>query len=30
MNLPPREIIKTLILLLVLALLVVFVPGGEW
>ena len=29
MNLP-REIIKTLILLLVLALLVVFVPGGEW
>lgn len=29
MNLP-REIIKTLILLLVLALLVVFVPGGVW
>lgn|GEM_PF-2019217 len=29
MNLP-REIIKTLILLLVLALLVVFVPGGAW
>jgi hypothetical protein len=26
----PREIIKTLILLIVLALLVVFVPGGEW
>lgn len=29
MNLP-REIIKTLILLIVLALLVVFVPGGVW
>ena len=29
MNLP-REIIKTLILLIVLALLVVFVPGGSW
>ena len=29
MNLP-REIIKLLILLLVLALLVVFVPGGAW
>jgi hypothetical protein len=26
----PREIIKTLILLFVLALLVVFVPGGAW
>jgi hypothetical protein len=26
----PREIIKTLILLIVLALLVVFVPGGVW
>ena len=29
MNLP-REIIKTLVLLMVLALLVVFVPGGVW
>ena len=29
MNLP-REIIKTLVLLIVLALLVVFVPGGAW
>ena len=29
MNLP-REIIKTLILLIVLALLVVCVPGGAW